>query len=113
MATELELLQEQYGNDLADAHSGAGKKLNELIGALNRLKSGQATILLGNDSVTVPAADLGGDYAVSPAFAQMAFVDATATQVLSAVFVGEDLVITANATATADTLVSWFVDARD
>ena len=112
MATQLTLFPEQYGNDLADTHSGGGAKINTVIAAVNGLKSGRATIALGADDVTVLAADLGFDPTGFPAFAVMAEIDATATMVLSAVVDSGDLVITADANATADVLVSWFIDAR-
>jgi len=112
MATNIVRMSEQYGTGLADAHSGGGAKMNELIDSHNNMKSGEATILTGNNDVTVPAATIGEPLEDSPAFATLGFIDATATQVLSCVWSGDDLVITANANATADTIVFWFVDGR-
>jgi len=113
MAADIERLQELGGTGLADVHSGAGDKIRELVAGHNNMRSGVATVLTGEDDVTVPEADIGFAYGGKPAFAMLGFIDGTALVVGSCVWSDDDLVITVNANATADTLVYWFVDGRE
>jgi len=90
-------------------HPGGKDLAKDLIGALNSA-SGQATIALGEDDVAIQLdASLDG----KPALATLNTADATLLYVSSAVWDGNGLLtITGNANATADTLVSYYVDAR-
>lgn len=112
MATEITPLTRFEGTDQSIEHGGVGAKINELIEAQNGMVVGQAVIAIGEDDVTILAAALGGSYEGSPAMANLNFIDATALYVKSAVWSGDDLVITVNANATADTALSFMVDAR-
>lgn len=114
MATNITTLSDesQSGTALADVHGGGGDKINALVNGHNNMRSGSATILAGQSSVTVLAAAVGGNYGGKPAFGLMAGSDATATTLLRATWSTNDLVLTANANAAADVLVYWFVDGR-
>lgn len=80
---------------------------------LDQLITGTADINAGA-SVTISAATLGGSYGDSPAFATlMTSGDGTASRVETAVWSGNDLVITLDAASTGTVTVSYFVDARE
>ena len=90
------------------SHPGKNGLLAKLVGLLNSV-SGVLTIGSGNATVAVqldPALD------GKPAIATLADQDGTLTHVESAEWDGNgQLTITGNANATADTRVSYFVDA--
>lgn len=117
MATDLTLMttQQADGTGLAAAHSGGHATFNAALTALNAQRSGVAVIALGVAAVTLLAAVIdpsGATYAGKPAFAVMGEVDGTLTTILSCVWVANDLVITGNANATAESTIFWFVDGR-
>lgn len=117
MAATLPLMTDQQasGSGMAAAHSDGKDIFNAALTALNSQRSGTAVILSGNPSVTVLAATIdpgGATYAGKPVFASAGEVDAVLTPLLSAVWSGNDLVITGSGNAGADRDVYWFVDGR-
>lgn len=112
MAGQISRLTRFEGTDQSVEHGGVGEKLNELIDALNGMVTGQATIAAASASVTVLAATLGGLYGGSPVMATLNTVDGTLTQLLSAEWSSNDLVLTGNAAATGDVVVTYQVDTR-
>lgn len=83
------------------------KKLEELYDRAAKIVSGTATVLSGATAVTVSDARLSG-LSGSPAVATLAEADGT-RYVQTAVWSGDDLVITLSGTTTGDRPVSWIV----
>lgn len=119
MATTLPTLtrDDVAGSGIADGHfdsknQSARAAINAGLTGLNGLISGTTQIALGQAAKTVTAATLGGNYGGKPVLVTLNTVDATLTSVLTAVWSGNDLVITGNAAATAAVTVSFLIDNR-
>lgn len=102
-------LEDLDGMTPSRSHPDGKDLAKDLVGSLNG-PAGLATLLAGNSTVDVQLdAALDG----KPAFAMMNGIDATATQALSATWDGSGkLTLTANANATADVTMAYFVDGR-
>jgi hypothetical protein len=68
--------------------------------------SGLATVPNGTATVTILAATLGGSYGGRPV---VSTINAGAVGILSAVWSGNDLVLTTTANVTADRIASYFI----
>ena len=117
MAATLPLMtnQQAAGSGMAAAHSDGQAIFNAALTALNSQRSGAAVIAIGVKAVTIAAATIdpgGAVYGGKPAMAVLAFIDATLLEVLTCVWSGNDLVITGDVNATAETALFWFVDGR-